>query len=269
MSLGFNFSNQTVVVIGGSRGIGRGIAEVFIEHGAHVVIASRNEQKLQETTRQLQEIYQREIPYCVCDVTNRNHVKDLVRFVEGRYSQIDVVVQSAGIYPSDSIGDMDLSEWDHVLNTNLTGTVNVIHDFFPTMKKRQKGRFVIISSITGPTVGNSKLTSYSASKAGLAGLVKSAAISLAKDQICINAIEPGNIHTESLAELGNGYMDEHLKAIPLGRLGTPQDVGHMSMFLASDQYAGFVTGQSFILDGGQVLPESHFDLESRNRRLAE
>jgi 3-oxoacyl-[acyl-carrier protein] reductase len=130
------------------------------------------------------------------------------------------------------------------------------------MRKQNYGRIVVTSSITGVRTGNPGLAHYAASKAGINGFIKTAAIELAPYNITINSVEPGNILTESLNILGTDYIKAQERAIPLGYLGTPEDIGYAAAYLASDE-ARYVTGQSIVVDGGQTLPESHYDIPRR------
>jgi 3-oxoacyl-[acyl-carrier protein] reductase len=166
-----------------------------------------------------------------------------------------VLCANAGIFPAAKLEDMTSGEWDEVMNTNLKGTFHAVKACVPYLKKSDQGRIVITSSITGPVTGFPGWTHYGASKAGQLGFMRTASIELAKYGITVNAIMPGNIVTEGLAGLGPDYEETMAASIPLKRLGTVGDIGHAAAFLASKE-AGYITGQTLIVDGGQVLPES-------------
>ena len=141
------------------------------------------------------------------------------------------------------------------MSTNLKGTFHAVRACVPYLKKSDQARIVITSSITGPVTGFPGWTHYGASKSGQLGFMRTAAIELAKYGITVNAVMPGNIITEGLAGLGADYHRTMAASIPLRRLGTVEDIGHAAAFLASKE-AGYITGQTLIVDGGQVLPES-------------
>lgn len=254
-----NLHNKVAIIIGASKGIGYGVAKVFLQKGARVVLASRNLAKLQEAQKKLRlETSMTSDIYCA-DISRLNETELLADYVLKKFGRIDILCQNAGIYPSIPIEVMTEENWDLVLDNNLKGTFFAVRSVIPAMKKQKYGRIVVTSSITGPRVGNPGLAHYSASKAGINGFVKTAAIELARFNITINCVEPGNIITEALKELGDHYLYAQEKAIPMGRFGTPEDVGYAEAFLASDE-AKYITGQSIVVDGGQVLPESQYDI---------
>jgi 3-oxoacyl-[acyl-carrier protein] reductase len=172
-----------------------------------------------------------------------------------RLGGLDVVSANAGIYPESDVADMALDELDRVLNVNLRGTILTVQACLPALRRSQAGRIVVTSSITGMETGIAGMAHYGASKAGQVGFVRSAALELAPDGITINAVLPGNIRTEGLEALGHDYLAAMEASVPVGRLGTPLDIARAVMFFAEES-ASFITGQTLILDGGQVLPES-------------
>jgi 3-oxoacyl-[acyl-carrier protein] reductase len=174
-----------------------------------------------------------------------------------QYGKIDILCHNAGIYPNVRLENMTLEEWQNVIDVNLTGTFLAVKGCIPLMKAQGGGKIVITSSISGPHTGLPGFSHYTASKGGVAGFIRTAAIELAKYKININAVEPGNIMTEGLDANGTEYINNMIRAIPLGRLGTPEDIAHAILFLASKE-ASYITGQNLIIDGGQTLPESHF-----------
>jgi 3-oxoacyl-[acyl-carrier protein] reductase len=177
-----------------------------------------------------------------------------------RHGGIDILCCNAGIFPAAKLFDMKESDWDQVLDVNLKGTFLSIQACLPALKAKGKGRIIITSSITGPITGYPGWSHYGASKAGQLGFIRSAAIELAPHNITINAVLPGNILTEGVKALGPEYIARMTSAIPAGRLGSVEDVAYAALFLASDE-AAFVSGQTIVVDGGQVLPESHMALE--------
>ena len=169
-----------------------------------------------------------------------------------------MLCHNAGIFPSVRIEDMSEADWMHVNDVNLKGTFLTVKACLPAMKKQSYGRIVITSSITGPRTGNPGLAHYAATKAGINGFMRTAAIEFAKHHITINGVEPGNIMTEGMdVQLGADYIRDQEQSIPMGKLGTPEDVGYAALFLASDE-AKYITGTTIVVDGGQTLPESRF-----------
>lgn len=250
------FSDQVVIVTGASRGIGRGIAYLFAEEGANVVLIGRDEIQLKTVTKSIQDNKGRAI-FVQADVSNPKDMEKVVDQVLNQYGKIDVLCHNAGIYPHARLENMTLEEWQQVIDVNLTGTFLAVKACIPAMKAQGHGRIVITSSISGPQTALPGYSHYTASKGGIAGFIRTAAVELAKYKININAVEPGNIMTEGLDATGSEHIHNMVRAIPLGRLGTPEDVAHAILFLASKE-ASFITGQSLIIDGGQTLPESHF-----------
>ena len=250
------FKDQVVIVTGSSRGIGKGIAYLFAEEGAKVVLVGRNEIQLRNVETSIQETGGKAI-YIKADVSNPTDIQNMVEEVLAKYGKIDVLCHNAGIYPQARLENMTLEEWQHVINVNLTGTFLAVKACLPCMKNQGHGKIVITSSISGPQTALPGYSHYTASKGGVAGFIRTAAVELAKYKININAVEPGNIMTEGLEDTGAEHINNMVRAIPLGRLGTPEDVAYAVLFLASKE-ASFITGQSLIIDGGQTLPESHF-----------
>ena len=173
-----------------------------------------------------------------------------------RFDRVDILIQNAGIYPYTMLPDVSVEEWDSVLGVNLRGCFLAIQACIPPMRDQKYGRIVLTSSITGPRVTSSGHGHYSASKAGINGLIRSAAIELAQHGITVNGIEPGNILTEGMkAERSPQFIRAMERSVPLGRLGTPRDVANAALFLASDE-AAYITGTTIVVDGGQILPEN-------------
>lgn len=246
------FCDHVVVVTGASKGIGRGIAYAFAKEGAKVVLVARDEILLDAVKKDIKD------SICIKgDVSSQDDMQGMVKDVLKEYGKIDVLCHNAGIYPHARLEDMTLEEWQKVIDVNLTGTFLAVKACIPAMKTQNFGKIVVISSISGPQRALPGYSHYTASKGGVAGFIKTAAVELAKYKININAVEPGNIMTEGLEEAGADHIHNMLRAVPLGRLGTPEDVASAVMFLASPE-SSYITGQSIIIDGGQTLPESHF-----------
>jgi len=242
--------DKTAIVIGAARGIGAGIAELFAEEGAKLVIADALAAEGAATAARLGGMF------VAMDVSNPADNKALVAATLERHGRVDILVQNAGIYPMTMIADIDPAEWDRVLAVNLKGVFLAFQACLKPMQAQRYGRCVFTSSITGPRVTSPGHGHYSASKAGILGFIRAAALEAAPYGITVNGVEPGNILTEGVKlHRSLEFQREMQAAVPLGRLGTPRDVGYACAYLASDE-ASYVTGTTIIVDGGQILPES-------------
>lgn len=250
------FHGQVVIVTGATRGIGRGIANLFAAEGAKLVLVGRDEDQLKAVQWAIQKNKGQAI-YIQADVSQSADMEKMIEQTLKEYGKVDILCHNAGIYPQSRLENMTLEEWKKVIDVNLTGTFLAVKACIPVMKSQGYGKIVITSSISGPQTGLPGFSHYTASKGGVAGFIRTAAIELAKYHININAVEPGNIMTEGFDAMGSEHINNMIRAIPLGRLGTPEDVAFAVLFLASPE-AGYITGQSLIIDGGQTLPESHF-----------
>jgi 3-oxoacyl-[acyl-carrier protein] reductase len=244
-------AGRSVVVTGGSKGIGKGIARVFAEAGARVAILARDEEQARAAAREIG----RGAVAVAGDVTDEASLHAAARAVAEAHGGVDVLCANAGIFPAAKLEDMSGEQWDHVVDTNLKGTFLSVKAFLPLLKASDQGRIILTSSITGPVTGYPGWAHYGATKAGQLGFMRTACIELAKYGITVNAVMPGNIKTEGLADLGDDYERGMAASIPLGRLGTVEDIGHAALYLASRE-AGYVTGQTIVVDGGQIAPES-------------
>ncbi|MDD9874754.1 MAG: 3-oxoacyl-ACP reductase FabG [Gammaproteobacteria bacterium] len=244
-----SIEGKSVIVTGGSKGIGRGIAEVFAKRGARVTLAARGKQALAAAGEEIN------AGYVECDVSDWDSVRTMVRRVAESNGGVDILCANAGVFPQTKIADMEPAEWDRVMATNLRSAFLCVKGCIPWFQKAGKGRVVLTSSITGPVTGFPGWAHYGASKSGQLGFLKTAAMELSRYNTTINAVLPGNIYTEGLQDLGQDYLDTMAASIPLKRLGGVEDIGHAALFFASDE-AGYITGQTLIVDGGQILPES-------------
>jgi 3-oxoacyl-[acyl-carrier protein] reductase len=189
------------------------------------------------------------------DVTRLSDMEAMAKAAVGRHGGLDVLCANAGIFPQAKIEEMSPESWDDVMNTNLKGAFLSVKACVPYLKDSSQPRIIITSSITGPVTGYPGWTHYGATKAGQLGFMRTACIELAKYGITVNAVMPGNIVTEGLQGLGAEYLKTMAASIPLKRLGSVDDIGHAAAFLASRE-AAYITGQTIIVDGGQVQPES-------------
>ena len=233
-----SISGKSVIVTGGSKGIGKGIASVFAKQGAKVMVVARTEKDAAVTVEEIKAAGGTADMF-LCDVADWDQV----------------MCANAGIFPQVKMIEMGADDWDQVMSTNLKSSFLCVKACIPYFEKAGKGRVVITSSITGPVTGYPGWAHYGASKAGQLGFIRTAAMELSRYNTTINAVMPGNIMTEGLADLGQDYLDSMANSIPLKRLGSVEDIANAALFFASDE-AAYITGQSIIVDGGQILPES-------------
>jgi len=240
---------KAALIIGAARGIGEGIATRFVEEGAKVMIADREPEIGIATANRLG------CRFVTIDIAEKTAAGRAVAETVSAYGCIDILVQNAGIFPLTLIEDIEPDEWDQVLAVNLRGTFLAARAAFAVMKKKRSGAMVFTSSITGPRVTSPGHGHYSASKAGINGFIKAAALEFSGFGITVNGIEPGNILTEAVQQQRSpDFLRSMEESIPLGRLGTPRDVANAALFLASDD-ADYITGTTIVVDGGQTLPE--------------
>ena len=255
-----SMEGRSVLVTGGSKGIGKGIARVFARAGANVLIAARDEEALRAAADELSGEGAGRVEVAVADVAKVEDCRRLAQAAQDAFGGLDVLCANAGIFPDKPLADLTEDDVDAVLGCNLKGTMFAVQACMPALEASGRGRVVVTSSITGPITGYPGWSHYGASKAAQLGFLRTAAIELAPRQITINAVMPGNLATEGLDEMGEDYIRETEAVIPQHRLGTVEDIGNAALFFATDE-AGFITGQTLVVDGGQVLPESPAALE--------
>jgi 3-oxoacyl-[acyl-carrier protein] reductase len=245
---------RVAIVTGAARGIGRAIAAVLLDEGADVLLADVDERAARAAAAELSGDAGHAIGIGA-DVTVPADMARMAAAAIGRWGRIDILAANAGIYPHIPLPELRAADLDQIMAINVRGAVLAIQACLPQMTERGYGRIVLTSSITGAVVGQPGYAHYGATKAAMVGFMRSAALEVAAAGITINAVLPGNISTPGFADLGQEHTSRMLAAIPLGRFGDPADVGWAVRFLASRE-AGYITGQTLIIDGGQVLPES-------------
>jgi len=192
----------------------------------------------------------------VTDVQDDAAVLALMEHTAAAFGGLDIMVHNAAAFGNFPVEEFDFDVYDRILNTNLRAAFTLSAAAVPLMKKRGRGRLLFTSSVTGPRVVMPGLSAYSASKSGLNGFIRNAALELATHKITANGVEPGFIMTSAMERLASDVGLENMsKYIPTGEFGTPQDIGHAMLYFASDE-AGYVTGQTLVVDGGSTLPES-------------
>ncbi len=242
---------QTAIVTGASRGIGRAIALALAQAGADVMINfSGNEQAASEVASLIRDMGRRAEIF-KADVGDSAQAEQLVKDTLEKFGKIDILVNNAGITRDNLIMRMKEEEFDQVIHTNLKGVFNCLKAVSRPMMKQRSGTIINISSVVG-VLGNAGQANYVAAKAGVIGLTKSAARELASRGIRVNAVAPGYIQTEMTEKLSADIQESIKQQIPLSRIGKPEDIAKVVLFLTSDS-ASYMTGQTIHVDGGMVM----------------
>lgn len=242
---------KSALVIGAARGIGKGIAQRFAEEGARLVIADTEVAAGTATAAELGARFIR------TDISSAADAEAAVALAVASHGRLDILVQNAGIYPWQLLEDTTPEDWDRVMGVNLRGSFIAARAALGPMKAQRYGRILFTSSITGPHVTSPGHGHYSATKAGINGLIRAAALEFSGYGITVNGVEPGNILTEAIQlHRSPAFIQSMEDAIPLGRLGSVRDVANAFLFLASDE-AAYITGTTIVVDGGQLLPEGN------------
>ena len=242
---------KCALVTGASRGIGRAVALKFASEGAKVALNFAGNEAAANEVRQEIEAAGGQAILVKADVANEAAVQDMVQKTADAFGRIDILVNNAGITRDGLLARMKEEDWDAVLSTNLKGVFLTTKAVAKLMMKQRAGRIVNMASVVGVS-GNAGQANYSAAKAGVIGFTKTIARELASRGVTANAVAPGFIATDMTSVLSDKAKEAALTGIPLGRMGTPEDVAAAVLFLASDQ-ASYVTGQVLHVDGGMVM----------------
>ncbi|WP_417311316.1 SDR family oxidoreductase [Ectopseudomonas khazarica] len=251
MATVFDYSGQTVLVTGGAQGIGRGIVEAFAASGAQVLIADL---RLDTAQALADELNARDLSAKAVgiDLADREAITTLLASLP----RLDVLVHNAGYFPLTALADITPQVLERTLAVNLSALFWLSQGALPLFSRQGGGNVLVTSSVTGPRVAYPGLSHYAASKAGVNGFIRSAALELAPLGVRVNGVEPGMIRTPAMDNLGDSLLSARIAAsVPLGRLGEPQDIAGAMLFLASE-HACYVTGQTLVVDGGATLPET-------------
>ena len=238
------------MVTGASQGIGRTVALRLAKEGATVAAAARNQEKLNELAAEISAAGGKAAAFAL-DVADEEQVKATVKAIIAQFGKIDILVNNAGITRDQLVMRMKRADWDAVLQTNLTSAYLCIQQVIPSMLKQRAGRIINITSVFGQ-MGQAGQANYSASKAGLIGLTMAIAREVGSRSITCNAIAPGFIETAMTAVLSEEFKQSAIKQIPLGRVGTPEDVAAAVAFLASND-ASYITGHVLSVNGGMLM----------------
>src|SRR3979490_2666834 len=241
---------RVALVTGASQGIGHACALALASQGASVAVAARNQQKLDELVAQITASGGKAAAF-VMDVADEEQIKSGIKSALTQFGKIDILVNNAGITRDQLVMRMKRSDWDAVLNTNLTSAYLCIQQVIGSMLKQRWGRIINVSSVFGQ-MGQAGQANYAASKAGLIGLTMAIAREVGSRNITCNAVSPGFIETAMTATLGDEFKQTAAKQIPLGRVGSPDDVASGVAFLASDE-ASYIAGHVLNVNGGMLM----------------
>jgi 3-oxoacyl-[acyl-carrier protein] reductase len=241
---------RVAVVTGASQGIGYACARKLAACGASVVVMARNQQKLEELVREIEGKGAKAAAFAA-DVSDEEQLKAALKAGLAHFGRIDILVNNAGITRDQLVMRMKRSDWDAVINTNLTSAYVAIQQVIGSMLKQRWGRIINITSVFGQT-GQAGQANYAASKAGLIGMTMAIAREVASRNITCNAVAPGFIETAMTSGLSQELKESALKMIPLGRVGAPEDVASAVAFLASEE-ASYITGHVLNVNGGMLM----------------
>jgi 3-oxoacyl-[acyl-carrier protein] reductase len=245
-----SLSGRVALVTGASQGIGRTCALRLAKEGATVAVAARNQEKLNELVQEITAAGGKATAFAL-DVADEEQVKSTVKAILAQFEKIDILVNNAGITRDQLVMRMKRADWDAVLQTNLTSAYLCIQQVIPSMLRKKWGRIINITSVFGQ-MGQAGQANYAASKAGLIGLTMAIAREVGSRTITCNAIAPGFIETAMTAVLSEEFKEGAVKQIPLGRVGSPEDVAGAVAFLASDD-ASYITGHVLSVNGGMLM----------------
>lgn len=253
--------NKVAIVTGGAMGNGLGIVKVFLQHGADVIILDYAEE-LMDTIADLKKEYSKVSGYLV-DIRNKEELEKIMKQIETEKGKVDILVNNAGVAKLSPFLEMSDEVRDFHFDINIKGTWNVTQCVLPLMTQNKYGRIINLSSVTGPMVADSGEVAYATTKAALIGFTKGLAMEVVEKNITVNAIMPGYIMTPMVEKIAIDTNQENptsviqgiADGIPMKRLGTIEELGHLALFLASDE-STYITGQGFVIDGGSTLPET-------------
>ena len=246
-----NLKNKTAIITGSSRGIGKKIVETLAKEGVNVVITATNSDKASSVAEEIKSAYNVETLGLEHDAKSSESCKNVIAKTIEKFGSIDILVNNAGITKDMLVIQMDDNAWNDVLSTNLSGAFYTSREAAKNMLRARKGKIINISSVIGK-MGNAGQANYAAAKAGLIGITKSMAKEFAPRNICVNAIAPGFIQTDMTDALPEDTVKGIMSITPLKKLGTPEDVANLVLFLASDM-SNYITGEVIAVDGGMSM----------------
>ncbi len=247
----FNLQDRVAIVTGAGRGIGRAIARAFARAGAQVVVATRTAGPGEETVKLIEE-EGGAAKLTSVDLSKREEAASLIEETNRAFGRLDILVHNAGVYPFATVDEISDEDLEITLNVNLKAAFWLTKAAAPMLRKAPSPRLLFTSSLGGPRIGVPAMVHYGASKSGLNGFIRGAAVEYAKDRITVNGVEPGGILTDALSFATPEQLEAAGAATPIGRLGNPEDIAYGMLYLASDQ-ASYITGQTIVIDGGASL----------------
>lgn len=258
-----SLKGRTAVVTGAGSGIGKSMARIFGKEGCNMILVARSLEKVNQVASEINDAGGKALALAA-DVRDFKAVQEVAAKTQETYGGIDILLSNAGIFPEARLDVMTDDDYDKVMDTNVKGMFHAVWACQEALKRSKHGRVILTSSITGPNTGFPGWCHYGASKAAQLGFMHSAAIELATYGITVNAVSPGNVMTEGLERAGENYIKQMSASVPLGHLGTADDIANAALFLASDE-AGFISGHNLIIDGAQIWPESVTALEAMRK----
>lgn len=250
----FLLNNKNVLITGGTAGIGKQIALSFAKHGANVAIFGTNQERANQVVVELEAARideNQKFLAVIVNVSKKDEIDAAIEDILNQWGSVDVLINNAGITRDGLLMKMSEDNWDEVIDVNLKSVFNTCQALVRPMMKARAGKIINISSVVGLT-GNAGQVNYSASKSGVIGFTKSLAQELATRGICVNCIAPGFIETRMTGALTDAQREGILKKIPMGRIGSPEEIANAALFLASD-LSQYMTGQVLTVDGGMVM----------------
>ena len=247
-TINYDFSNQTIIITGGTRGIGAGMTTAFLAAGANVIATYTSNDTKAMLFKEENIKYQDKLDIQKFDVTKVDEVKSFFTYLDDKYESLEVLINNSGIRQDSVMALMDDQKWQRVMDVNLNGTFYMSREIIPRFMSKKYGRIIQMSSIGGE-LGLSGQANYAASKAGQMALSKALSKEVAKKKITVNCVCPGFIETELISDLGSELVSEYKKTVPMKRFGQVEDVANVVMFLASRE-AAYITGTSINVSGG-------------------
>ncbi|MCH7623491.1 MAG: 3-oxoacyl-ACP reductase FabG [Nitrospinae bacterium] len=244
----FDFSGQTAIVVGGTRGIGRAISEAFLQSGAKVIATYQSNDQAADAFRDANANCANRLDLQKFDITQYNQVENFFRLVEEKHGPFQIMVNSSGIRNDSVVGLMKETDWQRVIDTNLTGTFNICKQAVLSLMRQRYGRIILITSPIGK-FGFAGQSNYAASKAGQVAFARSLSKEVASRKITVNCVSPGFIETDFIADLSEEQRKGYIALIPLKRFGSAPEVAHSVLFLASKE-SSYITGTVNEVTGG-------------------
>ena len=243
----YKLDNKKVLITGASGGIGKSLCEKFIESNCNIICTSSSKEKLES----LKNIYGHNHNYYLLNFSNTNSLSDSIKQISDEHKDIDILVNNAGLTNDNLFLRMKKEQWLEVINVNLNSNFFIIKEILPNMIKNKNGNIIGITSVVAIT-GNQGQANYTASKSALISMYKSIALEVAQRNIRVNTIAPGFIKTQMTDKLNEAQTNEIMKRIPMKKLGEPEDVANLALFLSSND-STYITGQTFHVNGGMLM----------------